>query len=79
MEEIEQTEEVEDFHGVYLLVCQNPKYLGRTYVGFTVDPERRLKQHNGGHEAGGARWKAILNFKNTAWLIFVLLLTVVWH
>ena len=56
MAEAGQTEEVEDFYGVYLLLCQNPKYSGRTYVGFTVDPDRRLKQHHGGHEAGGARF-----------------------
>jgi predicted GIY-YIG superfamily endonuclease len=41
-------EEIENFYGVYLLVSQNPRYKGRTYVGFTVDPIRRLKQHNGG-------------------------------
>ena len=50
----DEPEKIEDFYGVYLLVSQNPKYKGRTYVGFTVNPERRLKQHNGGREAGGA-------------------------
>jgi len=46
-----------EFFGCYLLVSQSvePKYQGKTYIGFTVDPNRRLKQHNGGHHKGGAR------------------------
>ncbi|XP_076664765.1 structure-specific endonuclease subunit SLX1 [Andrena cerasifolii] len=49
-------EVIEHFFGVYLLYCMNSKYRGRTYIGYTIDPCRRLKEHNAGKEHKGA-WK----------------------
>jgi len=53
-------EEIEHFYGVYLLYCLNEKSKGKTYIGYTKDPNRRIKQHNKGVKSGGARKTSLL-------------------
>jgi structure-specific endonuclease subunit SLX1 len=55
MQDTENIHEIEKFYGCYLLCSTNERYKGRTYIGFTVNPTRRLKQHNSGYAKGGAK------------------------
>lgn len=45
-------------HIVYILKSLNPSYPQRTYVGYTVDLGRRIRQHNG-IIVGGAKYTRI--------------------
>jgi len=55
---------MDTFYGCYLLESVNKRY--RNYIGFTMDPRRRLRQHNGEIAAGawkthsGRPWKMVL-------------------
>lgn len=40
----------------YIYYTAPTRYQGRIYIGFSVNPERRIDQHNGGKRCGGA-WK----------------------
>ncbi|KAK9940953.1 hypothetical protein M0R45_017585 [Rubus argutus] len=43
------------FFACYLLTSRCPRYKGHTYIGFTVNPRRRIRQHNG--EIGRGAWR----------------------
>ena len=47
------------FFGCYLIGSLNPAMKGRSYVGFTVNPARRLQQHNGVLAAGAKYTKRL--------------------
>ena len=44
------------FTGCYLLRSCDPQHARSAYVGFTVNPPRRIRQHNGELRNGGA-WR----------------------
>ncbi|GMR53930.1 hypothetical protein PMAYCL1PPCAC_24125, partial [Pristionchus mayeri] len=52
-----ETTVVSEFHAVYCLVSRStkPAHKGRCYIGYTKDTNRRIKQHNGGQDIGGAK------------------------
>lgn len=47
----------ESFFACYLLTSLSPRRKGHTYIGFTVNPRRRIRQHNGEIRCGAWRTK----------------------
>ncbi|GLJ32660.1 hypothetical protein SUGI_0657120 [Cryptomeria japonica] len=45
------------FFGCYLLCSLCPGFRGTSYIGYTSDPQRRLRQHNGEIKRGADRTK----------------------
>lgn len=43
------------FYAVYLLTSLSPRFKRSSYIGFTVNPRRRIRQHNG--EIGSGAWR----------------------
>ncbi|KAK4419840.1 Structure-specific endonuclease subunit SLX1 [Sesamum alatum] len=46
---------VAGFFACYLLTSLCPRFKGHTYIGYTVNPRRRIRQHNG--EIGSGAWR----------------------
>ncbi|CAA7406058.1 unnamed protein product [Spirodela intermedia] len=58
-EDVEETlAEKSGFFACYLLCSLCPRYKGHTYIGFTVNPRRRIRQHNGEIRCGAWRTKS---------------------
>ena len=47
------------FHACYLVISLDPRKRGKSYIGYTINPPRRLAQHNGAL-SHGARYTASL-------------------
>ncbi|XP_042503981.1 uncharacterized protein LOC122081081 [Macadamia integrifolia] len=45
------------FYACYLLCSLSPRHKGQTYIGFTINPCRRIRQHNGEINCGAWRTK----------------------
>ncbi|CAH8337381.1 unnamed protein product [Eruca vesicaria subsp. sativa] len=45
------------FFACYILTSLSPRHKGHTYIGFTVNPKRRIRQHNGEIRSGASRTK----------------------
>lgn len=56
-EEADEAAVVKGFFACYLLCSLSPRHKGHTYIGFTVNPQRRIKQHNGEKRCGAWRTK----------------------
>eukprot|EP01104_Vermistella_antarctica_P018383 TRINITY_DN6775_c0_g1_i1.p1 TRINITY_DN6775_c0_g1~~TRINITY_DN6775_c0_g1_i1.p1 ORF type:complete len:339 (-),score=36.06 TRINITY_DN6775_c0_g1_i1:153-1169(-) len=46
------------FFGCYLLTSLNPQYQNHTYIGFTTNPPKRIRQHNGELVNGAKKTKS---------------------
>ena len=53
---------------VYVLAAKNPDGRTITYVGWTLDLERRLSEHNGGRVGAGAQ-KGAKSTRGRTWLL----------
>ena len=45
-------------YACYLLTSLQPRFVQHTYVGFTVNPQRRIRQHNGEITQGAKRTRS---------------------
>ncbi|KAJ0978409.1 hypothetical protein J5N97_013883 [Dioscorea zingiberensis] len=50
-------ENAKGFFACYLLTSLSPRHKGHTYIGFTINPQRRIRQHNGEIMCGAWRTK----------------------